>query len=205
MKKDSNDVIFTLLDLEDTISRTVPAYAMVEISNMIYQAGIKRIDIALNNYEAVILDDESPEAIELNHSDEKMILDLSYDIKVYRRLGVRQAVAKTKLLFKGDDTSIYRITLENTMKVNTLAKDYDDMMFSSCYQYAKEIIEYLPLDMYTSTEIKLPNSYDDFCEVNKSYYDGYSFEMVLNSSHNEPSENVEDELTTTAEEGIETK
>ena len=123
MKKDSNDVIFTLLDLEDTISRTVPAYAMVEISNMIYQAGIKRIDIALNNYEAVILDDESPEAIELNHSDEKMILDLSYDIKVYRRLGVRQAVAKTKLLFKGDDTSIYRITLENTMKVNTLAKD----------------------------------------------------------------------------------
>lgn len=203
MMKKADKIVFRISELENKIGRIVPANAMIDITNMLYHAGIKKIDIVLSDYEAVIIDDESPEAIEINHSKENVILDLCYDIKVYRHDGIRRAVTKTKLLFKGNDGSVYRITLENMVEVKTLSREYDDLMFSCCYLYAKEMLSYLPLDMYTNEDIKLPDSYKDFCEVNKSYYDGYTIDLV--NSANATDVSVDDLVAATAEEGVKVK
>ena len=196
MMKKANKIIFRIMDLENTIGRVIPANAMIKITDMLYHAGIKKIDIVLSDYDAVILDNESPDAIELNHSGDKIILDLCYDIKVYRHEGIRRAVTKTKFLFKGNDQSVYCINLENMMEVKTLAKDYDDLMFSSCYLYAKEIIEYLPLDMYTSESIKLPDSYSDFLTAGNTCYDGYTIDLINKN------DSANDLVAATSENGV---
>ena len=163
MKKNVLDAILRLDDLEEILANTIPAMALSRIS-----------ELAFENGEAVILDEYSDEANELRESNEPFILDMNYSMRVYRKLGKRKAVTRTTLLFTGNDFQAYRITLVNSMEVKSLSREFDTMMFDSCYQYAKEMLEYLPLDMYVSKELTLPEKYQDIASAEKIQYDGYT-------------------------------
>lgn len=174
MKKNVLDAILRLDDLEEILANTIPAMALSKISELAFENGMKRLSIKLVDYEAVILDEYSDEANELRESNEPFILDMNYSMRVYRKLGKRKAVTRTTLLFTGNDFQAYRITLVNSMEVKSLSREFDTIMFDSCYQYAKEMLEYLPLDMYVSKELTLPEKYQDIASAEKIQYDGYT-------------------------------
>lgn len=180
MRKNTTDnkKLTVLRDIEDFMGKFLPARALAEISRMTDYSGIKNgFSIKLENATArtttAAMDVHALEYTLGYNPENPFMLNLDYEMRVYRKSGVRCAYTTTEVLFKGDDGRIYLLSLELSTKLNTLVKDYDDLAFSACYLWGKEILEKIDISRYISKEMKLPENYSCVAEDSKEFYDGY--------------------------------
>lgn len=167
-----------LHDVEDFIGKKIPVKAMVEITRMVDYSGYDgNFSIVLESVDA----NSVPPlfylpAIEYKKNynpEDPFMMNLNYDMRIYRKSGERKALAETEIIFKADDDKIYSIKMVLSITIKVSNNEYDEMMFSVCYLYAKEILESLNLSNYISKKISLPENYSSIDEDSKEFYDGY--------------------------------
>lgn len=164
-------------DIEDFMGKYLPAKALAEISRMIDYSGLNGLSIKVKNVSArTTTPMVDIHALEYNMSynpENPFMLNLDYDMRVYRKDAFRRADTNTEVIFKGNDGRIYILSLELTVDLNTINNDYDDLLFSACYLWAKEILESIDISKYISKTMKLPENYSCVAEESKEFYDGY--------------------------------
>lgn len=183
MKKNTNNKttakkLEVLRHIEDYMGKYLPAKALVEISRMVDYSGYNgnfsiKVENAVARTTTALMYIPALE-YRLNYNPENpFILNLDYDMRIYRKSGDRKAYTTTEVLFKGEDGRIYVVSIDLSITLKTPISDYDDLMFSSCYLYAKEILESIDFSGYISKTMKLPENYSCISEESKEFYDGY--------------------------------
>ena len=163
-----------VLEIEDMLGKVVPVTALTEISRMSTYFDVPKLSIMVKHADAVICNGLiSKEIREMKETENKTHLKLSYDMNVFRSKGIRKATCSHFLYIQKKDNSYIKITLRLELELSVKTNRLDQMMFSACYLYAKNLFETLNLDEYTDAKLEFPENFASINEDSKEFYDGY--------------------------------
>lgn len=161
-----------LTEVENAVLSMVPVQAILEITKLTDYEQLDTFDIAVTHVEAVKLPDIDLDRKRLLDGDDKVELQLLYNMRVSRKNQRREARCKTIVLCRLDD-EVYRLTISTSLTLKAMSNRYDMMMFSSTYLYARELIENSGIRAYCDDIISLPKTYDSIDLDSKEYFDDY--------------------------------
>lgn len=143
-----------LTEVENAVLSMVPVQAILEITKLTDYEQLDTFDIAVTHVEAVKLPDIDLDRKRLLDGEDKVELQLLYNMRVSRKNQRREARCKTIVLCRLDD-EVYRLTISTSLTLKAMSNRYDMMMFSSTYLYARELIENSGIRAYCDDIISL--------------------------------------------------
>lgn len=164
--------------IQHNLCNVVPTSAILEIVSLM---DYEEIDFKSDIFRSlqITIDNINVESVNSIPSKEDQLLDLKYDIRLYRRTRQREAKCINTFYFTGKDNGMdglkeyYKLTFTCRIKINTIRNTYDGFLMECCYQYAKYLLETPYIQAIVKNPINLPVSYGVINEEYIERYDGY--------------------------------
>lgn len=164
--------------IQHNLCNVVPTSAILEIVSLM---DYEEIDFKSDIFRSlqITIDHVNAESVNFIPSKEDQLLDLNYDIRLYRRSRQREAKCINTFYFTGKDNGAdglkeyYKLSFTCRIKIDTIRNTYDGFLMECCYQYAKYLLETPYIQAIAKDPINLPVSYGVINEDYTERYDGY--------------------------------
>lgn len=178
------------LMISNALTNIIPTSGIMEMLNMIDYEEIDVNSPVFKNI-SIKIKGINVSMVKRIPENENQYLDLTYDIRVFKKENSRQAICKNVFYFTGkhNDNLInekYKVQFTCCMELHTNVSIYDAFMLEACYQYAKAAMNIPVIKSIAGEDIVLPESYAYINEDYLGRYEGYVQHKMLNPDNFTP-------------------